>query len=151
MHNTVLHSGPVDEATPQEIDQIVTEVREGAVDIAPYEMTFSRPDIGNVAIESKGYPGAPHRRLWEMTGKAHQAVVGDRWPLIPAVSYPHLSHAYSGEEAHLADRSALKVALSDLHGDPVTVLVENITLVAEWHDRREITWDVLATVPLGGA
>ncbi|MEU0632761.1 hypothetical protein [Streptomyces sp. NPDC005989] len=67
-----------------------------------------------------------------------------------ASSYPHLSQAYAGAEGHLADRGALKVTLSDLPGDPVTVPVTTLTLVAEWHDRREIMWDVLAEVPLGG-
>lgn len=70
--------------------------------------------------------------------------------VVPLISYPHLSHAYAGAEGHLADRGALKVTLSDLPGDPVTVPVTTLTLVAEWHDRREITWDVLAEVPLGG-
>lgn len=51
---------------------------------------------------------------------------------------------------HLADRGALKVLLSDLPGEPVTMPVTTLTLVAEWHDRREIRWDVLAEAPLGG-
>ncbi|OII62117.1 hypothetical protein BJP40_03665 [Streptomyces sp. CC53] len=86
-----------------------------------------------------------------MTWAAQHAVVGDRWPLIPAMSYPHLSHAYAGADGHLADRGALKVLLSDLPGTPVTVPVTTLTLVAEWHDCREITWDVLAEVRLGGS
>ncbi|MGW3954041.1 2'-5' RNA ligase family protein [Streptomyces sp. NPDC004752] len=150
MHITVLHSGPQDDASPAEIDQMITEVTERAAGIEPYDLTLSRPDVGNVAIESKGHPGAPHRQLWETTWQAHHAVVGDRWPRIPTVSYPHLSHAYAGAEAHQADRGALKVLLSDLEGGPVTVPVSVLSLVAEWHDRQEIRWDVLAEVPLGG-
>ncbi|GAA3163753.1 2'-5' RNA ligase family protein [Streptomyces ramulosus] len=150
MHITLLHMGPQDTATPSETDQLIAEVTQRAADVAPYDLTLSRPDIGTVAIESKGHPGAPHRALWEMTWQATRAAVGDRWPRIPTVSYPHLAHAYAGAEAHLADRSALKVLLSDLPGDPVTVPVATLTLVAEWHDRREIRWDRLAEVPLGG-
>ncbi|MFE6496284.1 hypothetical protein [Streptomyces sp. NPDC057748] len=143
-------SRPTDHASPAEVDRLVTEVAKGAAEIVPFDVTLSRPDIGTMAIESKGYPGAPHRQLWEMTWQAQRAVVGDRWPRIPSISYPHLSHAYAGAEGHLADRGALKVTLSELPGDPVTVPVTTLTLVAEWHDRREITWDVLAEVPLGG-
>ncbi|MEV7683199.1 2'-5' RNA ligase family protein [Streptomyces sp. NPDC088341] len=150
MHITVLHAGPQDSASPAEIDQLVTEVTKRAADIAPYELTLSRPDIGNAVIESKGHPGAPHRALWEMTWQAQRKVVGDRWPRIPAASYPHLTHAYAGAEGHLADRGMLKVLLSDLPGGPVRVPVTALTLVAEWHDRREIVWDVLAEVPLAG-
>ncbi|MFJ4972704.1 2'-5' RNA ligase family protein [Streptomyces sp. NPDC088755] len=150
MHVTLLHMGPQDTATTSEIDQLAAAVTERARSIAPFDLTLSRPDIGTVAIESKGYPGAPHRALWEMTWQATRAVVGDRWPWIPTTSYPHLSHAYAGAEGHLADRDALKVLLSDLPGEPVTLPVTTLSLVAEWHDRRELKWDVLAEVPLGG-
>ncbi|MEU4506789.1 hypothetical protein [Streptomyces sp. NPDC024089] len=150
MHLTVLHAGSQGTASPAEVDRLVTEVAKRAADIAPFDVTLSRPDIGTMAIESKGYPGAPHRQLWEMTWQAQRTVVGDRWPRIPSSSYPHLSHAYAGAQGHLADRGALKVTLSDLPGGPVTVPVTALTLVAEWHDRREITWDVLAEVRLGG-
>ncbi|MET9518264.1 hypothetical protein [Streptomyces sp. NPDC002994] len=59
MHITVLHAGPQDSASSAEVDQLVAEVTKRAAGIAPYEVTLSRPDIGTVAIESKGYPGAP--------------------------------------------------------------------------------------------
>ncbi|ONK09247.1 2'-5' RNA ligase family protein [Streptomyces sp. MP131-18] len=150
MHITVLHAGPQDSASAAEVDQLAAEVARRAADLASFELTLSRPDIGTVAIESKGYPGRSHRQLWELTWQAQRAVVGDRWPLIPASSYPHLSHAYAGVEGHLANRGALKMLLSDLPGEPVTVQVTTLSLVAEWHDRREIRWDVLAEVPLGG-
>jgi hypothetical protein len=150
MHSTLLHMGPQDSASTSEINRLAREVAHRATSAAPFDLTLSRPDIGTVAIESKGFPGAPHRALWEMTWQATQAVVGSRWPRIPTTSYPHLSHAYAGDDGHLADRGALKVVLSDLPGEPVTLPVTTLTLVAEWHDRREIRWDVIAEVPLGG-
>ncbi|MFE2992914.1 hypothetical protein [Streptomyces sp. NPDC059262] len=64
------------------------------------------------------------------------------------MTYPP-DHAYAGADEHLADRGALKVALSDLPGQPVILPVTTLTLVAEWH-LREVRWDVLAEVPLGG-
>jgi hypothetical protein len=151
MHVTLLHMGPQDSASAGEIDQMVAEVAKRATSVGPFELTLSRPDIGTVAVESKGYPGAPHRALWEMTWQATYAVVGDRWPRIPTASYPHLSHAYAGAEGHLADRGALKVLLSDLPGESVTLPVTTLSLVAEWHNRHDIMWGVLAEVPLGAA
>lgn len=148
MHVTLLHMGPEESASTREIDQLAAAVAERAAGMAPYDLTLSRPDIGTVAIESRGFPGAPHRALCDMTWEATRAVVGDRWPRIPTISYPHLSHAYAGANGHLADRTELKVALSDLPGGPVTLPVTTLSLVAEWHDRREIRWDVLAEVPL---
>lgn len=150
MHVTLLHLGPQESASAEEIEQMVTAVAKAAADITPFDLTLSRPDIGTVAIETKGYPGAPFRAVCDMAWQATHTVVGDRWPRIPTISYPHLSHGYAGAEAHLADRGALKVLLSDLPGEPVTLPVTTLTLVAEWHDRREIMWDVIAEVPLGG-
>lgn len=103
MHVTLLHMGPQDSASTSETEQLAAAVAERAAAIASFDLTLSRPDIGTVAIESKGYPGAPHRALWEMTWQATYAVVGDRWPRIPATSYPHLSHAYANSrELHQA-------------------------------------------------
>jgi hypothetical protein len=150
MHVTLLHMGPQASASAEEIEQLVAEVAKRAADIAPFDLTLSRPDIGTVTIESKGFPETPHRALWEMTWQAMHAVVGDRWPRIPETSYPHLSHAYTGDQGHLADRGALEIMFADLPGEPVTLPVTTLSLVAEWHDRREIMWDVLAEVPLGG-
>ncbi|GLF98113.1 2'-5' RNA ligase family protein [Streptomyces yaizuensis] len=150
MHITVLHAGPEDSATPAEIARLIAEVTDRTADIGAFDLVLSRPAIGTVAIESTGHPGAPHQRLWRIASEAQRAVVGGRWPLIPEVSYPHLSHAYAGERAHLADRTVLKALLADLPGDPVTIPVTALTLVAEWHTRREILWDVIAEVPLTG-
>ncbi|MGW2183285.1 DUF7691 family protein [Streptomyces sp. NPDC001732] len=42
---------------------------------------------------------------------------GGAGPLFPTLSYPHLTHPYAGWDRSLADRAALKGALSDLPGD----------------------------------
>lgn len=62
-------------------------------------MTFSRPSIGSLGIERSARPGAPLRRLWDITWKATTAVVGDRWELLPAVAHPHITIAYAGRDA----------------------------------------------------
>lgn len=52
------------------------------------------------------------------------------------------STAPLGADVHLApDRGALKVVLSDLPGESVIAPVDALTLVAEWHNRREIVWE----------
>jgi 2'-5' RNA ligase len=115
LHVTVLHSGPAQDATEQEIDDIVSSVREEvrAAGTGPVELTFARPSVGTVAIERAARPGAAARRLWEATWTATCRVVGQgRWPLIPQVYYPHSTLAYGGADAAWADRRLLKALLS---------------------------------------
>jgi 2'-5' RNA ligase len=152
LHITVLHAGPEADTSQAEIDAMVDKVRAAAVEVEPFELTLFPPAVGTVALECAGYPGAPARRLWELTATASQQVMGDgRFTLIPASYYPHTSVAYAGPDAHLADRTALKVALSDTAAVAVTVRAHTLSLVSQWHDgKSKIVWEELASVPLGG-
>ncbi|MBW1597255.1 2'-5' RNA ligase family protein [Streptomyces sp. JJ38] len=149
LHTTLMHGGPITEYRPGEIDEITARVAKECVSITPFELTYGRPSVGNVAIELTAWPGERSRRLWELTTRIDAEVTGGRFPVIPAAHYPHASLAYADAEAAKADRTALKVALSDLPGEPVTLPVTSISLVAQSHDNRHITWEHLATVPLG--
>lgn len=151
LHLTVLHSGPEQEATPDEVAQIVEGVRNRCAQVAPFDVTFDRPAVGRVAIECMARPGAAARELWKLTYEATTAVVGDRWPLIPDGYYPHSSLAYAGATHSEADRRAMKIWLSDNGPGPVTLRLEKLSLVAQWHDHRTITWEHIADVPLAGA
>ncbi|MDX3024985.1 2'-5' RNA ligase family protein [Streptomyces acidiscabies] len=153
LHVTVLHAGPQSDSSDAEVAAMVDQVSAAAAEVDPFALTLYPPAVGTVALECAGRPGAPARRLWELTAAATREVMGEeRFALIPAVYYPHASVAYAGPEAHLADRTALKVALSDVEAGPVTVQAHTLSLVAQWHDgRSQIVWEHLASVPLGGA
>src|SRR5690606_9761135 len=142
-HLTVLHGGPVDEYRPGEIEAITQRVRDRCAGIEPFSLTFDRPTVGRVALECPARPGAPARRLWEVTARVDHEVTGGRFPLIPADYYPHISLAYGTPgESHPtgADRTALKRALSDHPGEPVTLRADRLCLVSQVHDRQHITW-----------
>lgn len=151
LHVTVLHAGPQDEASGAEIAAMVARVRElvAAEGVGPVELTLARPTPGTQAIECAARPGAPGRRLWELTRQATLDVVGDRWALQPQADYyPHLSVAYGGQDAGRADRRRLKALISDIDQDEVVIRVNRLSLVAQWHDHARIMWKPLATVPL---
>jgi 2'-5' RNA ligase len=150
VHVTVLHMSPADDASDAEVDKMIALVREHASHISPFEMQIERPAVGTVALECLARPGEPARELWRRTADAMRQTVGGRWPIVPATYYPHASLAYAGEDAELADRQALKMWLSDHGPEPVTLRAEKLSLVAQWHDGRHITWDHIADVPLGG-
>lgn len=148
MHITVQHGGPMDDYRDGEIDAVVHEVAARAADMAPVEIVLDRPALGAVALECAGRPGAVTRPVWEMVTAAHAAVTGGRFPVMPAVHYPHATIAYVAGPQVL-DRAAVKAIVSDVPGEPVTVRLDRLTAVAQWHDRRHITWRPVAEVPLG--
>lgn len=127
-HLTVLHGGPVDAYQDGEIEAITEQVRAAVADLAPFDLVVDRPSVGRVALECPARPGAPARRLWELTAAVDAEVTGGRFPLIPDGYAPHLTLAYGIAGDQRADRLAL---------------------VAQSHNRRHITWTPLATVPLG--
>ncbi|MFI2031826.1 2'-5' RNA ligase family protein [Streptomyces buecherae] len=151
LHTTVLHAGPVDQASEQELADITGRVRRACAELPPFDLTFDPPTVGVVAVECLARPAAPARRLWEITREATRAVVGDRWDLRPAVSfYPHASLAYATARVAAVERAQMKTWLSDHPGPQITLRMGALSLVAQWHDRRRIMWDHIATVPLAG-
>lgn len=148
VHCTVLHGGPVDQYRDGEITEITERVAKECQTITSFDLTFDRPGIGTVAVECAARPGAPARRLWELTARADADVTGGRFPLIPAVYAPHISLAYGTAGPIRADRRGLKAALSDQPGEPVVLRATRLCLVAQSHDRRHITWTPIAQVAL---
>ncbi|MGQ7754820.1 2'-5' RNA ligase family protein (plasmid) [Streptomyces sp. WC2508] len=150
VHTTVMHGGPVAEYAPGEIDTIVDRVRQECQAIAPIDLTFDRPSPGRVAVECAARPGAPGRRLWELTTRVDREVTGGRFPLTPKSWYPHASIAYGVTGPARANQQSVKALLSDHPGQPVVLRADSISLVAQSHDRQHITWEHLANVRLNG-
>jgi hypothetical protein len=136
--------------TPGEIDVIVDRVREACESIAPFDLVVDRPSIGTVAVEFPARPGALARRLWELTTRVDAEVTGGRSPLIPGAYHPHPTGAHRIAGPQRADRRETKVMLSDHPGEPPAPRAEKLSPVAQVHDRRHITWEHLADVPLNG-
>ncbi|MFE4212250.1 2'-5' RNA ligase family protein [Streptomyces sp. NPDC056844] len=150
VHTTLMHGGPIADYQPGEIDEITRRVAAECAELSPVELTYDRPSIGVVAVEVGAWPGAATRHLWELTTRIDAEATGGRFPRTPTAHYPHASLAYGAADAGAVDRQALKVALSDSPGRAVTLPVTSISLVAQSHDNRFITWEHLATVPLSG-
>ncbi|MFD4764278.1 2'-5' RNA ligase family protein [Streptomyces sp. NPDC058439] len=150
IHTTVMHGGPMEQYQPGEIDMIVDRVRQACEEIAPFDLNFDVPVPGRVSVGCAARPGAPGRRLWELTTRIDGEVTGGRFPVIPQSWHPHSSLAYGVAGPERADRQTMKVLLSDHQGGPVVLRADTISLVAQSHDRQHITWEHLADVRLGG-
>lgn len=77
-------------------------------------------------------------------------VTDTRFPLRPPVYFPHASLAYGVAGEVRPDRLSMKALLSDLPVGPVTLPVTRLSLVAQSHDGRHITWTHLGDAVLGG-
>ncbi|MFZ3491872.1 2'-5' RNA ligase family protein [Streptomyces sp. 5.8] len=150
VHTTLMHGGPVDEYKPGEVEAIIERVTEQCKYISPFELTYDRPAVGAVAVEMTARPGHQTRQLWEITTSVDAEVTGGRFPRMPAAYYPHASLAYGIAGPRRADPLAMKVLLSDHSKGPVPLRVDRISLVAQSHDTRVISWRHLADVSLGG-
>lgn len=149
LHTTLMHGGPMDAYEHGEIGTIIERVRQECAALAPFDLVFDRPEIGRAGVACAARPGAPARTLWELTTRIDAEVTGSRFPTIPSSYYPHQSLAYGTGGAVRADRHTMKVLMSDHPGEPVVLRAERISLVAQVHDRRHITWEHIADVPLG--
>ncbi|MBF9071839.1 2'-5' RNA ligase family protein [Streptacidiphilus fuscans] len=149
IHVTVLHGEPMEQLTKEEVTGIGDRLTAALAAVEPFDLVLNPATPGTVALECAGHPGEPARRLWELAREAVRAETGDRWPLLPSAYYPHVSIAYAGAEAEQADRTALKIWLSDHVADPMTVRADALQLVAQWHDGAYIRWEQLRVIPIG--
>ncbi|MFE4664572.1 2'-5' RNA ligase family protein [Streptomyces sp. NPDC056716] len=149
VHTTVMHGGPADLYTDEEITTIIERVSEASAAITSFDLTYDRPTAGTVAVECLARPGISARRLWELITRIDADTTGRRFARIPAENYyPHVSLAYGIGGPARADRRAMKAWLSDHAGDPCTLPATHLSLVAQRHDRRHITWSPIAVIPL---
>ncbi|BCL33428.1 2'-5' RNA ligase family protein [Streptomyces aurantiacus] len=137
VHATVMHGGPVDQYTQAEITAIVDRVGEACATTAPFDLIYDRHSVGTVAVECAARPGAPARRLWELTTAVDADVTGGRFPrILDDGYYPHVSLAYGVGGPERADRRTMKAWLSDHPGGPVVLRATHLSLVAQRYDRR---------------
>lgn len=144
-HLTLLHSAPVTEVADGEITEIIDRVRHRCAEIEPFQVTLDRPSVGSVAVECLARPGRRLAELRGITADETSAVLGERHTTTPPIYYPHVSLGYAVQQV---DQRPLRAWLTDREPPTFTFPVTQIALVAQQHDRRVITWDPIATVPL---
>lgn len=147
MHMTIQHFAPVDELDNDDLKEITRLVRNGCQDIGPFEVVIDQPQTWQYGLVCPIRPGEAVRRLWRLVVQAGRQVTGERFEIRPEPFYPHLTLAYP--HGHV-DHRPLRVWLSDCDIEPVRLPVTALSLVAQQHNRREITWRPLDEIPLNG-
>jgi 2'-5' RNA ligase len=147
LHVTVQHLAPVSHITASQLDQITRLVRQRCAQIAPFAVTIGRAEAWEHGIVCPVRPGYLPASLWQVTTSAFMETTGSTMPVRPAVFHPHLSLAYA--TGHV-DSGQVRAWLADCDAPEVAVPVTGLVLVAQRHDRREITFRILDHVPLAG-
>ena len=145
MHITVQHFAPVSQVSTAQIEQITALVRERCAGIAPFAITAGRAEAWNTGVVCPVRPGTALRHLWQLTTSAAAQVTAAAFETRPRVYHPHLCLAYAYDHV---DHELLRAWLSDSTATEVALPVTRLTLVAQQHDRRQITWRLIHEIPL---
>jgi 2'-5' RNA ligase len=146
MHVSVAHLAPVDEITESELAQIVTEVRDGCAAVAPFAVMVGRAQAWEHGVVCPLRPGYLLTALRQVTTAAAKQVIGITYGKHPAVYHPYLTLAYATGRV---DSDLIRAWLADCDATETAIPVTCLSLVTQQHDGREITFRVLAEVPLG--
>ena len=130
-----------------EIEQITGLVRERCAGIAPFAVTAGRAEAWHTGVVCPIRPGPSLRHLWHVTTTTADQVTAGAWETRPRVYYPHLTLAYAHDHV---DHGPLRAWISDSSAAEVALPVTRLALVAQQHDRREITFRLIDEVPLTG-
>lgn len=147
LHITIQHLAPVSEITSSELDQVVGLVRERCAGMATFAVIAARAEAWEHGIVCPVRPGFLLTELWRITTRAYKEATHGRFPVRPAVFYPHLSLAYAVRHVETAP---VRAWLADCDAPEVPVPVTKLVLVAQQHNRREITFRVVDEVQLAG-
>jgi 2'-5' RNA ligase len=146
-HVTVEHFAAVDAVSGREIAKVAELVRDNCAGLAPIELTVRRAEIWRNGVVCPVAPGLPLRDLWEITTEAGRDVTGARLGIQPDVYHPHLALAYAVNDV---DDAPLRAWLPDHEVPEASLSVSALSLAAQQHDGRLITWRPIQDIPLGG-
>jgi 2'-5' RNA ligase len=145
MHVAVQHLAPAAEITGAELAKITRVVRDRCAGIAPFVVTAGRADAWETGVVCPVRPGYLLRFLRQVTTGTGREVTGGRFGTHQPVYCPHLTLAYA--VAHV-DHGPVRAWISDCEAVEVALPVSRLVLVAQRHDRREITCRLIDEVAL---
>lgn len=146
-HITVQHFAPLGGLADGEMSKIADLVKDRCSRIGPFQAVVGPAQVRPGGIVCPVRSGQPLRQLWQATTGAGRNVTGIRYEVIPDPYDPHLTLAYAYADV---DEEPLQSWLSSFRASPATVQVTRLSLVAQRHDHREITWRLLDQIPLSG-
>jgi 2'-5' RNA ligase len=147
MHLTLQHLAPSEQVSGAELGRMVRLVRGRCGGIAPFTVTVGRAEAWETSVVCPVRPAHLLRFLREViTEVSREAAVG-RFSADEASYTPHLTLAYAVAQV---DSEPVREWIAGCDAAEKTLHVTRLVLVAQRHDRREITWRVIDEVALAG-
>jgi 2'-5' RNA ligase len=144
MHVAVQRLGPASGITGTELTRMTRLVQGRCGGIAPFTVTAGRAEAWEAGVVCPVRPGYLLRFLRQVI-----AEVAGRGPGSDPPAYcPHLTLAFAVARG---GQGPVRAWLSDCEVPEAELLVARLVLVAQRHDRREITWRVIDEVALCGS
>jgi hypothetical protein len=145
-HITIERLAPAAEVSDEERAQITALVRHDCAALAPFYLTIRRAEVWRNGVVCPVSPEQSLHQLWRITTAASRQVTDGRFGTGAALAHPHLALAYAVD--HLDD-TPFQAWLSDHDVPEVRLRVSHVSLVAQRHDGRNITWQLTQAIPLG--
>jgi 2'-5' RNA ligase len=148
MHLTVQHLAPGAEVGGAELGRMIRLVRSRCGGIAPFPVTVGRAEAWDTSLVCPVRPAYLLRFLRQVITEISREVSIGRFSTSEAPYCPHLTLAYA--LAHV-DNEPVRQWIADSEATEETLHVTRLVLVAQQHDRYDITWRVIDEVSLTGA
>ncbi|GLY19966.1 hypothetical protein Kisp01_69800 [Kineosporia sp. NBRC 101677] len=153
VHLTVLHAPPVEETSPEQIEQMIALVRQQCPAVSPWQAIVHPPSVDRVGVACRVEPEPEARQLWQITRAATREVMGDQGLTYPQGEYhPHTTLAYgTGSTRPAVVRQQMNAWMNKhIALPPASLAVTQLSLVQQSHNGRHITWRHVVDVPLAG-
>jgi 2'-5' RNA ligase len=148
MHVTVQHLAPAAEIGGADLGRMIRLVRGRCSGIAPFPVTVGRAEAWDTSVVCPVRPAYLLRFLRQVITEISREVGIGRLSASEASYCPHLTLAYA--LAHV-DNERMREWVADSEATEETLHVTRLVLVAQQHDRHDITWRVIDEVALTAA
>jgi 2'-5' RNA ligase len=148
MHVTLQHLAPASEVSGAQLSRMIRMVQGRCRGITPFTVTIGRAEAWETSVACPVRPADMLRHLRQVIVDASGEVAVGRFAAGESPFLPHLTLAYAVVDV---GSEPVRAWIADCEAAELRLPVTKLALVAQRHDRHQITWRVIDEVVLAGA
>jgi len=148
MHVTLQHLAPASEVSGAQLSRMIRMVQGRCRGIAPFTVTIGRAEAWETSVVCPVQPADLLRHLRQVIIDVSGEVAVSRFDAGESPFFPHLTLAYAVADV---DPESVRAWIADSEAAELPLPVTKLVLVAQRHNRHQITWRVIDEVVLAGA